>query len=160
MGLVETILEHGGDAVVGQIAGKLGLGEDEAKKAITSLLPQFVDGVTSKAKGDSWWAGKFAEAVESGNHDKYIDEPGALSEDAAVEDGNKILGHVLESKDASREVAKKTSDETGIDLSVAKKALPLVPGFAMGALKKQGGAAALLGKIDAGDVKDVLGKLF
>ncbi len=160
MSLTDTIMEQAGDAVVGQVAKKLGLGDDLAKKAVSSLLPQFLSGIVSKARGDAQWAGTFGEVLQSKVHEKYLDEPETLADDAAIDDGNKILGHVLEEKEVSREVAKKTAEETGIDLGVAKKALPMVAGLAMGALSKQGGAAAILGDIDVDDVKGILGKLF
>jgi len=160
MDIASKLLEHGGGAIVGQISKKFGLGADVAQKAVASLLPQFLSGVVGKAQGNHQFAEAFASAVSSGDHEKYIETPETLDDDAATEDGNKILGHVLESKDASREVAQKAAEESGIDLGVAKKALPLVAGMAMGALKKQGGAAALLGKLDAGDVVGTLKKLF
>ena len=44
-------------------------------------------------------------ALSSGNHGQYLDRPASLADPAAVTDGNGILGHLLGSKDVSREFA-------------------------------------------------------
>ena len=66
-----------------------------------------------------------------------LDEPDALASDAAVQEGNGILGHLLGSKDVSRNVAAQAAGSTGIDSSLIKKALPLIAGLAMGAFGNQ-----------------------
>jgi hypothetical protein len=85
-----------------------------------------------------------------------------------VNDGNNILGHLLGSKDASRNVAAQAADVTGIDASIIKKALPMIAGLAMGALSKNSNAGqspgdsvgdllgGLLGGDDGLDVDDVM----
>ena len=55
-------------------------------------------------------------------------------------DGNKILGHLLGSKDTSRNVAAQAADSTGIDVGLIKKAQPLIAGLAMGAMSKNSDA--------------------
>jgi hypothetical protein len=55
---------------------------------------------------------------------------GSLLADRA--DGNGILGHILGSKDVSRQVAAQASARTGIGADVLKKMLPLVATLAMG----------------------------
>jgi hypothetical protein len=55
----------------------------------------------------------------------------------ALFDGNKILGHILGNKDASRALAGQVEAETGISSSILKKMLPIVATMAMGALGKQ-----------------------
>ena len=51
--------------------------------------------------------------------------------------GNGILGHILGSKDASRNVAAHAAQASGVDASIIKKMLPVVAAMAMGALSKQ-----------------------
>ena len=60
-----------------------------------------------------------------------------LEADATRMDGNKILGHILGSKDVSRNVAAAAANDTGIDADLIKKALPLVAALAMGAMSKK-----------------------
>jgi len=65
---------------------------------------------------------------------------GALQQQTRSTDGNNILGHLLGSKDTSRNVAAKAAESTGIDVSLIKQALPLIASLAMGALSKSSDA--------------------
>ena len=72
-----------------------------------------------------------------------------------VQDGNNILGHILGSKDVSRNVAAQAAESTGIDSSLIKKALPLIASLAMGALSKSSNAGQSLDN----STSDMLGGL-
>jgi hypothetical protein len=76
-------------------------------------------------------------ALSSGGHERYIDNPDALESEATIQDGNGILGHILGSKDVSRQVARNAAAQTGIGEDVLKRMLPVVAALAMGALSKQ-----------------------
>ena len=69
-----------------------------------------------------------------GTEDAYLETLG--SEDT-IQDGNGILGHVLGSKDVSRQVAGNAAAQTGIGVDVLKKMLPVAAAMVMGALSKQ-----------------------
>jgi hypothetical protein len=117
-------------------------------------------------------------ALDRGNHDAYLENPDTLAQPTTTADGNAILGHILGSKDVSRQVAADASKQTGIDTDTLKKMLPLVAALAMGGLSRQaktgGGAAkaaglaALIrpllgggkGGTSASDVAGMLGGLF
>jgi hypothetical protein len=43
--------------------------------------------------------------LAGGGHQRYVEDPSALTHQATVADGNAILGHILGSKDASRALA-------------------------------------------------------
>ena len=98
-----------------------------------------------------------------------------------MQDGNGILGHLLSSKDVSRQVARKASEQTGIGEGVLKQMLPLVATMVMGSLSKQTSAMGvrearkpsndILGMLTplldanqdgsiAGDIAGMLGGLF
>ena len=80
-------------------------------------------------------------ALAAGTHQRYLDDPSTITDAATVQDGNGILGHILGSKDVSRQVAVQASARTGIGTDVLKKMLPLVAALAMGALSKQTASA-------------------
>jgi len=90
------------------------------------------------------------KAVQGGNHDRYLKDSKAAFNPSAILDGNKILGHILGSKNASRALASQVESETGISSSILKKMLPVVATMAMGAMKNQSasksGLAALFGQ--------------
>jgi hypothetical protein len=147
MGLLDSILSANNGAAVGQIASKLGIPEDVATKAVGALTPALSRGLqrnTEKPGGLDSLLG----ALSTGNHEKYVDQPETIGEEASIEDGNKILGHVLGSKDVSRNVAGAAALKTGVDSDTLKKMLPMLATVVMGALSKQtksSGGGALSG---------------
>ena len=76
-------------------------------------------------------------ALQGGHHQRYIEEPGRALQPEAIQDGNNILGHLLGSKDVSRQVAQRASDQTGIGSGILKQMLPVVASMVMGSLSKQ-----------------------
>ncbi|MEO8052121.1 MAG: DUF937 domain-containing protein [Acidobacteriota bacterium] len=81
-------------------------------------------------------------ALNSGNHAQYLDQPEMLAEEVTTEDGNSILGHIFGTKDVSRAVAGRASEQTGIGADVLKKMLPVVATMVMGSLSKKNGTAS------------------
>ena len=91
-------------------------------------------------------------ALQKGNHSQYIDNPSALGAPQARDEGNSILGHILGSKEVSRELAGRAAGSIGVDSSIIKQILPLIAGLAMGGLSKQTGQAQ-----GGNQITDVLG---
>lgn len=142
MNLMDAILNSGGSPV-SQISRKFGLGETEVTTAISSLLPALTNGIKKNVSQKGGLEGLLG-ALNSGGHERYLEDPEALSREEAVSDGNGILGHLLGSKDVSRQLAGRASKNTGISAGILKKILPLVAGLAMGALNKQGNKSGVL----------------
>jgi hypothetical protein len=67
-----------------------------------------------------------------------------LDHPAAVADGNGILGHLLGSKEVSREIASRASTQTGVSADALKQMLPLAATLMMGVFSKQSGPASSL----------------
>jgi hypothetical protein len=89
-------------------------------------------------------------ALQKGNHQKYLDNPDLLKSNDTVTDGNNILGHILGSKDVSRNIAGHASTKTGLDTGILKKMLPLVATMAMGAMSKQTSGGGTLSALAPG----------
>ena len=149
MDLLNMIMNAQNGGMVGQLAKNVGLSSGDAKNAIGQLLPSLARGIqnnTSKQGGmDSLLA-----ALKKGGHQKYFDNPGELNDSGAVKDGKNILGHILGSKDVSRNIAGHASAQTGIDASILKKMLPLIASMAMGALSKQTSGGTNVGGLAPG----------
>jgi hypothetical protein len=145
MNLMEAIL-GGGGSPVSSMAKQFGLGEGDVTKAIQQILPALTNGV-KKNVSQKGGLESLLQALNKGNHDRYLDDADALQSSAAVDDGNGILGHIFGSKETSRELAKRTSKTTGIGSDILKKMLPLIAGLAMGSLKKQGSNSGLLDQL-------------
>jgi len=152
--LLESILDSkGGGNAISQIARQVGLPEGLAQQAVGALAPALSRGLQRNAAKPGGLESLLG-ALQKGNHQRYVDEPETLARESSVEDGNAILGHVLGSKDVSRNVAANAANETGIDASILKKMLPMVGAVAMGSLSKQTGGQ--LGALGGGDALGAL----
>ena len=144
MDFLDLLKSAGGNDGIGELAGAVGLGSSDTNKLIGALGPALLSGLQKNTADDSGLAG-LRGALQSGGHERYLDNPKLLRDDATRDDGNKILGHLFGSKDVSRNVAAHASEETGIDSGIIKKALPLLASLAMGAMNKKSSAGRDLG---------------
>jgi hypothetical protein len=156
MDILNDIINANGGAAVQQIGSQFGLGEQQTTSALSALIPALAAGLQNNAQREGG-LGSLIGALAGGGHQRYIENPQALGEPAAVQDGNSILGHVLGSKDASRDVASRAAAQTGISADVMKQMLPLVATMVMGALaRRSGGSAAGL---SGGGLAGMLGSM-
>ncbi|HQZ38238.1 MAG TPA: DUF937 domain-containing protein [Vicinamibacterales bacterium] len=142
MNILETILKAQDGAAVQQLGQHLGVRPDQAGAVLAALAPALAGGLQKNLQSPGGLEALMG-ALSGGSHAQYLDNPSMLG--AATAEGNGILGHILGSKDASRAVAAGAAQQTGLDASLFKKALPLVASLVMGAMAKQtsGGAATM-----------------
>jgi len=142
MNLVETLLQAGGGGVVREMARELGVEEGQAQRGIEQLVPALARGLQRNAGTPGGLEGLLG-ALKSGGHQRYVDHPEDLGRRESVADGNAILGHLLGSKDVSRNVAGRAAAETGLDAGLLQKMLPMLAAATMGSLDQQtaGGGA-------------------
>lgn len=146
MNILETILAAQNGGAVKQMGQQLGLGDDQASRVLSALVPALAGGLQRNMQSQGGLESLMG-ALAGGTHTRYLDSPTSLG--AAVADGNGILGHILGSKDASRQVATRAAAQTGIDAGVLKQALPLVAAMMMGAMSRQQSSAASLSSAGA-----------
>ncbi len=162
MNLTDLLQATGGGDSVGRLAGKLGLGSGDTSRLVEALGPALMRGVQKNTASDDGIAG-LRRALETGGHERYLDNPDLMEADDTRVDGNKILGHIFGSKDVSRNVAAAASGETGIDPGLIKKALPLLATLAMGAMSKKTSAGREIGSSarsgGLGSLGDLIGGL-
>jgi hypothetical protein len=160
----ETLLNNimNDPSLMQEISKRFGLSEDQVRGAAENMVPALARGIENNVQQPGG-AEALAKAVETGDHQRYINDPALLEQPAGIEDGNAILGHVLGSKDVSRNVAAFASQNTGIDVSILKQMLPMLGGAAMGMLAQkfgQGGAMATVqqqGGGGGGGMMDMIG---
>ena len=138
MNILDAIVNAQNGAAVRQLGSQVGLGPDQTTAALSALVPALAAGFQRNLQSQGGLE-NLLSALSSGNHGQYIDNPGSLSDPSAVADGNGILGHVLGSKDVSREVATRAAAQTGLGADVLKQMLPLAATLMMGAFSKQSG---------------------
>lgn len=162
MNLLDTILSASGGAPVRGLAQNFGLEESQASGVLKALLPALSSGLKNNV-ASSGGLESLLGALSGGNHKQYLEEPTRLGQPSTVQDGNSILGHLLGSKDVSRQVASRASSQTGLPVDLLKKMLPVVATMAMGALSQntaqkgiqRSSAAAMPG----GDLMSMLGPM-
>lgn len=142
MNILETVTGARDGAAVDQIAAQFGLRPEQASAAIGALMPALAGGLQRNMSSEAGLSGLIA-AISGGRHEEYLDNPNKLRDPATTADGNAILGHVLGSKEASRQVASGAAQKTGIDPGILKQMLPIVAAMVMGGLSKQSKTAGL-----------------
>jgi len=140
MSLFDELISSHGSALVKQLAQNFHLDESTTQAAIGQMLPAITRGV-QRNSASSAGMDELVKILDSGRHQSYADDPSSLINADSVEDGNKILGHVLNSKDVSRNIAGQAAAATGLDSGILKQMLPMVAAAAMGMMSKQSAAA-------------------
>jgi hypothetical protein len=135
MNLLDLLAKSGGQASLGQLGSQLGIGSSDMGGLVGALAPALMRSFQQQTKSDSG-LGALQSALSKGNHQRYLDAPDLMATEEARTEGNSILGHLFGSKDVSRNVAAQAAENTGIDASLIKKALPLIASLAMGAMSK------------------------
>ena len=147
---------------VTQVAQRFGLDPNQAQAAISALLPALTGGLQNAASNPSAMQAIMG-ALSNGDHQQYADDPSALANQQATDDGNTILGHLLGSKEASRAAAAQAAQETGLDHGMLKQMLPIVASLAMGALSKHAASSGAAAQVQqgggGGDLMSMIGGL-
>jgi hypothetical protein len=149
MNLLDLLDSAGGAQSLGKMTSNLGLDESKTKSLMDALTPALMGAFQKQAKSQDGLS-SFVNALQKGNHQQYVDNPASMEAPETVADGNNILGHLLGSKDVSRNVAAQAAQSTGIDASLIKQALPFIASLAMGAMSKSSDAGKSLSKSDSG----------
>ena len=161
--LLQTILQAQGGNATQNIASRFGIQDSQASAAISALLPALVGGMQKNVQQPSGFQALLG-ALSDGHHQRYVEDPQVIADEQTVQEGNGILGHLLGSKDVSRDVARRASAQTGVGEGVLKQMLPVVATMLMGAVSKQtqagkGLAAAAVSGSGAGGEQGLLGML-
>ena len=120
-----------------QMAKQFGLQQDQANKAMEALMPAFTQGLKRNAAASPAGMASFMEALASGNHANYVNNPADAFSAKGMSEGNAILGHLFGNKEVSRAVAAQAEAASGVSQSVLKQMLPALAPLIMGGLFKQ-----------------------
>lgn len=125
MDLLQTVLNARDGAAVAELGRNFGLDQGQTAAAVGQLLPALAAGLSRNTAQPGGLEGLLG-ALAGGGHQRYLDDPASMQDGSTVQDGNGILGHILGSKDVSRQVAEHASARTGIGADVLKQMLPMV----------------------------------
>lgn len=159
MGMLDELLNSQNAGALHQLAKNFGVSDNDAKNAVSSLLPALSRGVRNNAATPDG-LGSLMNALNKGNHQQILEQPEALDRQETITDGNAILGHLLGSKDVSRNVAAHAAQDSGLDAGLLKKMLPAIAALAMGSLSKQASSVGVTNR-PGGDQNqaDIFGQL-
>lgn len=133
--VLDLLLSGDNKSTMDQLSRNFGLDDAQTRSAVEELIPALSRGLQKNTAAEPGM-NDLLEALRTGKHERYMEQPNALGADSTTKDGNDILGHIFGSKDVSREVAKRASAKTGISGSILKKMLPVVATMVMGTLGK------------------------
>ena len=132
--IVETVLGNLGPSGIGAIAGQLGLGQDQAKGAVTTAVTVLTGALAHNAsKPDG--AAALDSALERDHDGGIFDDITGFIGNFAAGPGSAILGHVFGSKEPT--VEKAVADKSGLPLDKVVPLLTMVAPMVLGALGKK-----------------------
>jgi hypothetical protein len=134
--ILDVLMNAQGGSAAQEAGRAVGLSPDQTSSALAALVPALAAGLHRNASQPGGLDALLG-ALTSGGHSRYLDDPAALSNPAAINDGNSILGHILGSKDASRAVATQAAAQTGIGADLLKQLLPIAATMVMGSLAQR-----------------------
>ena len=136
MNILDLLLSNQNKPALDELSRNFGLSETETRSAVEGLIPALSRGMQNNTTGEHGMD-DLLDALRSGKHAQYMEQPNALSRPETTEDGNGILGHLFGNKQVSRDVANQVSKKSGISSAVLKKMLPVVASLLMGAISKK-----------------------
>jgi hypothetical protein len=136
MDMLEAILGAQNGGAAQQLGRQFGLNDSQVSSALSALVPALAAGFQKEMSSSSGLDGLLS-ALGGGQHQRYVEDSGALNRPDTIADGNGILGHVFGSKDVSRQVATRAAAQTGIGEGVLKSMLPVVAAMMMGTMSRQ-----------------------
>lgn len=134
--LINMVLGSNNSGAVEQIGKKFNLDSVQTSNALQQLLPSLKQGMQQNMQKQGGMESLLG-ALSSSKNQAYVEQPEKLTEPQAVDNGNSILGHLLGSKENSRQVAEQAATNTGIDSSILKQMLPMAATMLMGSLSKE-----------------------
>jgi len=158
MNILDLLLSNENKPALDELARNFGLSEDQTRSAVEGLIPALSRGMQNNTSGEQGMD-DLLDALRTGKHAQYMEQPNSLSRPETTEDGNGILGHLFGNKQVSRDVASRVSKQSGISSTVLKKMLPVVASLVMGAISKKvigGGSPAQVNRGNSGGIISML----
>ena len=158
MNILDAVLGAQGGGAAQQIGRQFGLSDEQTNTALAALVPALAAGFQRNMSSPQGLDGLLG-ALAGGSHQRYVDNPETLGDAGTISDGNGILGHLLGSKDVSRQVASQVSAQTGIGESAIKAMLPVVAALMMGSMSKRAAQPAGMSLGGGGGAADLMSML-
>lgn len=122
-------------AAITGVAKAYGIDPQRAAPAVASLA----EAVTSRLTRLTLSRGGIADIVGllgEPNAQRALSDPSTATDQATIDDGNHVLDVLIGNKHVSRGIAQRAASQSGIDVEVAKKLLPVVASMIIGGMQK------------------------
>jgi hypothetical protein len=136
MNLYEMLASAQGGNSLQALGAKYGLSPEQTLAAVDALMPAFSQGL-KQTTSDPNGFGALLQALASGGHAQYAQDPSQAFSPRGIADGNGILGYLFGSKDLSRAVAQQASAATGVNAATLQQMLPALAAMVMGGMFQQ-----------------------
>ncbi len=153
-GILDLLQGPMGQMIINGASSQLGQDSNKTQSALAAALPMLMGALKSKASNPDTASG-LMEALTKKHDGGILDSVmdifgGGNVNDDVMEDGGKILGHVL--GDKQENVAKAVSKSSGIDLGSAMNILKMAAPMVMGMLGKQTRQSNVSNPMDLGNI--------
>jgi hypothetical protein len=118
------------------LSKELGLTEEQAAGGAAALLPAIMGGFRKEAEAQPDGLAGLGSLLGALGGGGLLDDVLA-PRPTDVSKGNSVLGRIFGSKDVSRTVAQRASDESGLDPAVLRKMLPMLAMLVAGYMARQ-----------------------
>lgn len=134
--LMEVLMKAGNGDALQRMQENFDLDESDARNALAAVLPAFSKGLKNNTREPQDF-GAFMQALSDGSHARYVENPAQAFDQAGLQEGNAILGHLFGSKQTSRAIADHAAGKSGVSASTIKKMLPAIAAMVMGGISGQ-----------------------
>jgi len=140
------------------IARELGVSENQAASGADALVPAILGGLKRQTQAQPTGPEGLGSMLGQLGGGGLLDDVLA-PRPTDVRRGNEVLGQIFGSPDVSRTVAQHASSQSGLDVSLLKKMLPMLAMLVAGFMSRQQGAGAAPPVAQGGELGDLLGGL-
>ena len=136
MDLLNALLNAADSNELQNLGNQFGIDSSTMNKVLGDVVPALGRGVQKNTQAPGG-LDSLMGALQKGDHQRYLNDVSAVTSQDGIADGNNILGHVLGSKDVSRNVAARASQNSGVSPGLVKQMLPMIATMVMGTLSQQ-----------------------
>lgn len=134
-----------------EAARRQGADPEQVRAAMAVVIPELSRHIERNTLSRGGLADLVA-ALGAPQHSNRLTNPDLLGDTTVANDGNAILGHIVGGKDASRAIAARAAQASGLSESLIKMLLPFIASMLMSALQRylQGGLGDILKRLPGG----------
>ncbi|MBV6520149.1 MAG: hypothetical protein MNPFHGCM_00254 [Gemmatimonadaceae bacterium] len=123
------------------IARELGISESQAASGAAALAPAILGGFKKQVQSHPDGLGGLGSLLGQLGGGALLENV-LNTQPTDLSSGNNVLGQIFGSKDVSRTVAQNAASQTGMDVGLLKKMLPMVAMLVTGYMSKSGAGSA------------------